>query len=255
DFGNHNRIFALALLANGKLVGVGETGGLYAAVQYLSNGTLDTAYGTAGSTTTIMNAGIDHANAIAVGSDGTVFASGDASGLIGLLRLSADGSTIKASATATLASSANPSTTGQAVTFTATVSGASGTPTGTVTFDDGTTALCTAVALSTGTATCATSSLAAGSHSISASYSGDATYNAATSNTVTQTVSAPGQFTLSITKSGSGTVTSSPAGINCGATCSASFASGTSVTLSAVADAGFTFAGWSGGGCSGTAGC
>jgi uncharacterized delta-60 repeat protein len=255
DFGNHNRIFALALLSNGKLVGAGETGGLFAAVQYLSNGQLDTSYGTGGSTATIMNAGIDHANAISVGSDGTVFASGDASGVIGVLRLSADGSAIKASATATLASSANPSTTGQGVTFTATVSGGSGTPTGTVTFDDGTTALCSSVALTAGTATCTTSSLTAGSHSIAASYSGDATYNAATSNTVTQTVSAPGQFTLSISKSGSGTVTSSPAGINCGATCSAAFDAGTVVTLSAVADSGFTFAGWTGGGCSGTAGC
>src|SRR6185437_10852357 len=130
----------------------------------------------------------------------------------------------------------------------------SGTPTGTVTFDDGTTALCTAVALSAGTATCATSSLAAGSHSISASYSGDATYNAATSNTVTQTVSAPGQFTLSVALSGSGTVTSSPAGIDCGSACSASFASGTSVTLSAAAVSGFTFAGWSGA-CSGSGAC
>jgi hypothetical protein len=54
---------------------------------------------------------------------------------------------------------------------------------------------------------------------------------------------------------GSGTVTSSPAGINCGSTCSAQFASASSVTLTAVAAAGSTFAGWSGGGCSGTGTC
>jgi hypothetical protein len=53
---------------------------------------------------------------------------------------------------------------------------------------------------------------------------------------------------------GSGTVSSSPAGISCGATCSASFASGASVTLTATAAAGSTFAGW-GGACSGTAAC
>lgn len=53
---------------------------------------------------------------------------------------------------------------------------------------------------------------------------------------------------------GSGTVTSSPAAINCGSTCSASFTSSTSVTLTAAPGAGSTFAGWSGD-CSGTGTC
>jgi len=51
---------------------------------------------------------------------------------------------------------------------------------------------------------------------------------------------------------GSGTVTSTPAGINCGSTCTSSFPSGTSVTLSAAPAAGSVFTGWSGG-CSGVA--
>ena len=55
--------------------------------------------------------------------------------------------------------------------------------------------------------------------------------------------------------SGSGTVTSNPSGINCGTTCAFTFAHGTSVTLSATPVAGFVFAGWSGGGCSGTSTC
>src|SRR5262249_11758286 len=65
------------------------------------------------------------------------------------------------------------------------------------------------------------------------------------------------QFTLSVTRdgSGSGTVTSNPAGINCGSTCSAPFDSGTVVTLTATPATGSTFAGWSGGGCSGTGAC
>jgi hypothetical protein len=41
-------------------------------------------------------------------------------------------------------------------------------------------------------------------------------------------------LSLNVSKSGSGTVTSSPAGIDCGATCSASFLEGAKVTLTAV---------------------
>ena len=46
--------------------------------------------------------------------------------------------------------------------------------------------------------------------------------------------------------SGSGTVTSAPGGIDCGVTCSASFAEGTSVVLTAAPAAGSTFTGWTG---------
>jgi hypothetical protein len=65
----------------------------------------------------------------------------------------------------------------------------------------------------------------------------------------------PPNPTLTVTKSGSGsgTVSSSPSGIDCGATCSAQFTSGTAVTLTESPAAGSTFTGWSGGGCSGTA--
>ncbi len=64
-------------------------------------------------------------------------------------------------------------------------------------------------------------------------------------------------YTLSVSKagSGSGVVTSTPAGISCGATCSASYSYGTSVTLSAAQGIGSTFTGWSGSGCSGTGSC
>jgi uncharacterized repeat protein (TIGR02543 family) len=78
---------------------------------------------------------------------------------------------------------------------------------------------------------------------------------AARSVTATFNVS-PTNFTLSVSKNGtaSGTVTSSPTGINCGFSCNANFASGTSVTLTAVAASGANFAGWSGA-CTGTGAC
>jgi hypothetical protein len=76
--------------------------------------------------------------------------------------------------------------------------------------------------------------------------------------TVTATFTPPANSaTLTVVKvgTGSGTVTSSPAGITCGTVCSAGFAPSTVVTLTATPAAGSTFAGWSGGGCSGTGPC
>ena len=66
---------------------------------------------------------------------------------------------------------------------------------------------------------------------------------------------APTAVSLTVTRTGSGSVASSPAGISCGSTCSATFASGTSVSLSATPVTGWVFTGWSGGGCSGTGTC
>jgi predicted lipoprotein with Yx(FWY)xxD motif len=68
----------------------------------------------------------------------------------------------------------------------------------------------------------------------------------------------PTQHTLSVNMAGTGhgTVQSSPAGIEgCSSTCSQAYDDGTVVTLTATPAAYSTFAGWSGGGCSGTAPC
>jgi len=93
-----------------------------------------------------------------------------------------------ASTTTTLSSSLNPSHYGQQITFTAVVTpSGSGTPTGSVTFDDGATSL-GSVILAKGVATLTTNALTAGSHSISATYSGDATFAASTSAPLVQTV-------------------------------------------------------------------
>ena len=61
-------------------------------------------------------------------------------------------------------------------------------------------------------------------------------------------------FSLTVTKTGTGTgtVTSSPSGIDCGSTCTAGFAQGTVVTLTATAGDSSLFISWSGGGCSGS---
>ena len=68
---------------------------------------------------------------------------------------------------------------------------------------------------------------------------------------------APSTFNLTTLPagSGSGTVTSGDGKINCGATCSASYADNSTVTLTATAARNSVFNGWSGGGCSGTGAC
>jgi hypothetical protein len=96
----------------------------------------------------------------------------------------------QATTTSSVSSSMNPSVSGQAVTFTATiapVSPGSGVPTGTVTFDDGSTLLGT-VTLTNGTASFTTSSLAVGSHSIKAVYAGDTNFKTSTSAVLNQVV-------------------------------------------------------------------
>lgn len=134
--------------------------------------------------------------------------------------------------TTTLASSQNPSGTGQAVTFTATVAPVApsvATPTGSVVFSiDGVAQ--SPVPLSGGRASLTTAALATGNRSITASYAGNANYAGSASSTLVQIVaqnatttalssspnpSAPGQsvtFTVTVVKSGgsgqpTGTVT------------------------------------------------
>jgi hypothetical protein len=63
------------------------------------------------------------------------------------------------------------------------------------------------------------------------------------------------QYLLVISKPGKGAGTVSGTGINCGATCLAFYNPATVVSLSAKADPGSNFAGWSGGVCSGTGLC
>jgi outer membrane autotransporter protein len=94
------------------------------------------------------------------------------------------------STTISLSSSANPSAPGQSVTFTARVASGGGTPTGTVTFGDGASAIGTG-ALAAGVATFTTASLSKGAHSITAIYAGATGFAASASSALTQTVAIP----------------------------------------------------------------
>jgi hypothetical protein len=90
------------------------------------------------------------------------FASGLSTGYVNFVKVSSPGLT-----STSITSSANPSVSGQSVTFTATVSPSAAT--GTVAFMDGSVVLGMA-SISGGVATYSTSSLGVGSHSITASY-------------------------------------------------------------------------------------
>jgi hypothetical protein len=96
--------------------------------------------------------------------------------------------------TTTLTSSANPSSFGQTVVFSATVRAASGTPVGSVTFKDGATTLGVA-GLVNWVATLSTRSMGVGSHTITASFGGNASC-APSSGTLAQAVNRASTTTL-----------------------------------------------------------
>ncbi len=108
----------------------------------------------------------------------------------------------KASTATTLTSTIDPSVYGQSATFIANVStlgAGTATPTGNVSFYDGTTLLATK-ALQMGSATYTTSLLAVASHVITAKYVGNADFLTSTSSYVTQTVNQDGT-TVTVTSS------------------------------------------------------
>jgi hypothetical protein len=131
------------------------------------------------------------------------------------------------SKTADVTSSLNPSTFGQTVTFSAVVSAVSpgaGTPTGTVTFKEGTTVLGTGTLSGAATATFSISSFTAGTHVITASYGGDANFKTSddtasptplqqevnqagtTTSDVTASLASPSQYGQALTLTATATV-------------------------------------------------
>ncbi len=128
----------------------------------------------------------------------------------------------KNNTTAILATNPKPSFAGQSVTMTATVTGAS--PTGTVTFKNGTTTLGTAT-LSGGVATRAQTFSTAGTASLTAVYGGDTANNTSTSAVVSQTINAKASTTTSLAASPNPTYANQPVTLT--ATISSSTATGT----------------------------
>jgi Bacterial Ig-like domain (group 3)/Autotransporter beta-domain/IPT/TIG domain len=103
---------------------------------------------------------------------------------------SVSGSVTTGVTTTSISSSLNPSQVGQAVTFTATVTGSGATPTGTVSFRDGGVSIGTAT-LAAGAATFSIAALTLGSHTITASYAGNGTFSASTSPGLVEVVNTP----------------------------------------------------------------
>jgi len=151
----------------------------YDGTKVLGQGVLDQ-NGTAALTTSVLSGG-SHTIAAIYGGD-TNF----------LISIATTPQIVNQQATTTaVTSSHNPSVFGQSVTFTATVSATdpqSGTPTGTVTFYDGTTELGTGTVGSSGRVTLSTKSLPVGSYAITADYSGDTDFMTSTSTTLLQFV-------------------------------------------------------------------
>jgi hypothetical protein len=106
------------------------------------------------------------------------------------LTVSAAGTAATIPSTTTVTSSQNPAVAGSLVTFTATVSGSGGVPTGIVTFYDAGSNLGIETLNSSALAALGTSSLssAASPHSITAVYSGDSTFAGSTSSVLSQVI-------------------------------------------------------------------
>jgi YVTN family beta-propeller protein len=100
--------------------------------------------------------------------------------------------------TTSVSATPNPSTYGDAVTITATVTSGA---TGTVSFAEGGTIYCGDVALSGTTATCSISTLSEGLHTITATYGGDAAFSGSSGFTA-QTVNSPPDTTPPATPTG-----------------------------------------------------
>jgi uncharacterized delta-60 repeat protein len=91
DLGSFDSAFDLALTPSGKILVGGRSGGDFALARYNTDGTLDAAFGTDGTTTTDFG-GTDQAFALALDPSGRAVLAGQGSGQFGVARYNADGS-------------------------------------------------------------------------------------------------------------------------------------------------------------------
>jgi len=105
----------------------------------------------------------------------------------------------QAPSTTALTVSPNPAATGTPVVFTVVVTGTGGTPSGAVTFRDGSVVIGTSPLNGTGIATLTVSSLGNGNHLVTATYSGDATFAASLSPAVMSRIGGGGSASTTMT--------------------------------------------------------
>jgi uncharacterized delta-60 repeat protein len=183
---------AMAVQADGKILLGGYSNGDtrdFALARYHPDGSLDTGFGTGGTLTTAVGTAGDAAFALATQSDGKILLGGysdpadDPEFAVVRYGVAVDTTTVV---------TAEPPTAeaGEDVTFTAEVSAASGTPTGSVVFTiDGVDR--PPVTLTGGQATVTTGDLAAGTHTIEAAYTPDTSLQLASAGTLTYEVTDP----------------------------------------------------------------
>ena len=173
-------------------------------VQFTDDGT------SLGSAAVISGAATLTTSALAVGAHPiTATYSGDGTygSSVASLTQQVNASTGQATSTS-LAVSPTPSVIGEAITLTATVSGAlagNNKPTGTVTFLDGTSVIATVTIAGTGKAVLTTAALAAGTHSLSARYDGSSAFDPSVSGSVLHKVGAAASIALLSTPNPSNT--------------------------------------------------
>lgn len=169
-----NSAFATALKSNVKESGVNQSG---VPVTFTAPGS--GASGTFSSSATVNTDGSGVATAPTFTANGIAGSYNVVAGIGTSLPTASFALTNTPAATTTaVTSSPNPSNFNQSVTFTATVTSASGTPTGTVQFKvDGTNVGSPQTLNGSGVATFATSALSAGIHTVTANYNGDGNFN------------------------------------------------------------------------------
>ncbi len=164
--------------------GVAPTGTLTFKV---GSGAVGTAVCTTGTNAETCTATYPTASGVSAG-DNTVTASFAADGNYNAATGTGTLTLAPAPTTSSVSSATNPSTFGAGVTFTGTVSSPYGTPTGTVSFLDGSAVLGTGTLDSNGKATLTSSTLLAGTHAISISYAGTSTFAASVASGINQVV-------------------------------------------------------------------